>query len=361
MAKHKILLQGYIGHQNFGDDLLFDIAISKLKRIPDAEIFVIITDSNLNPDYLYSYHADLKIIRFEESIPLLYYKKFDKVYFIGGGVFFDYKKELNKKQFYKKFISNFIRYRIPKLFGTRYAGIGIGIGPYFLIDTKKLHAQIIRNFDILGVRDQTSFDLANSMGYRNAFLSNDISIELNESVRKKQNIDDKRDEVIICSRTYSHKPEYEKHIDELILFAIHLEKNGYHTHWVFLQKDSHEVTKRLAGQFKVTIWNPFEMSILDFINIFKKGIVSYTSRMHSIYISGMVRTPFVAIPLHQKLKFASNLFYKEPIFIDPLASQKEYLEAFTEISSKSFSTAQIDKEIVFIEELNKKVNDWLRS
>lgn len=354
----KVLLQGYIGNQNFGDDLLFEIAISKVRRIPNIEVYVVITKSNINPDYLYNYYSDLKIIKFKEKIPLLFYKKFDKVYYIGGGVFFDYKLKLNTKIFYKNYISNTIRYKIPKLFGTSFGGVGIGIGPYFSKRTQRLHAQIINSFDILGVRDQTSFDLAKLMGNNDVILSNDLSLELNESLQIQKDEDRNQKEVIICPRTYSHKPEYEKHIDELIIFAEYLEENGYKTHWIFLQKDKEQLMTNL-GKFKVTVWNPFKMSIQDFINLFKNGMVTYTSRMHSIYISGMVGTPIVAIPLHQKLIFADELFYEEPILIDPLAEQQVYRECLEKIKETVFSRNKLEDELIIINELNKKFNDWL--
>jgi len=361
MSKIKVLLQGYIGHQNFGDDLLFEIAISKAKKVTNTEISVVITDSNINCDYLYNYYSDLNIIRFDNKIPLLFYKKFDKVYYIGGGIFFDYKLELDNKTFYKKYISNIMRYKIPKLFGTSFGGIGIGIGPYFSIRTQKLHAQIINSFDILGVRDQTSFDLAESMGFQDVILSNDLSLELNQTLQKQDSKSKKQKEVIICPRTYSHKPEYEKHIDELITFADYLEEKGCKTHWVFLQDDDKELINRLVIKYQVTIWNPFQMTILDFINLFRNKLVTYTSRMHSIFISGMVKTPFVAIPLHQKLVFASELFYKEPIIINPLAEQEEYVESFKNLNKDSFSTEKFKDEILNLENLNKKLNTWLRN
>lgn len=356
----KILLQGYIGHQNFGDDLLFEIAISKVKKVSNIEIYVVITNSNLTPNYLYNYYPDLKIIKFKEKIPLLFYKEFDKIYYIGGGVFFDYKTKLNNKIFYKNYISNIIRYKIPKFFGTSFGGIGIGIGPYFTNKAQILHAQIINNFDILGVRDQTSFDLAKSMGYKNVTLSNDLSLELNELLQEQDCVVEKQNEIIICPRTYSHKPEYEKHIDELIVFAKHLEKIDYKTHWVFLQKDKEQLMSKL-DKFKVTIWNPFEMSISDFISLFRSAVVTYTSRMHSIFISGMVKTPFVAIPLHQKLEFASQLFYKSPFLINPLSKQEKYLESFNNLKNDFFSTEKLSNEISILKELDKEVNNWLIS
>ena len=75
----------------------------------------------------------------------------------------------------------------------------------------------------------------------------------------------------------------------------------------------------------------------------------------------MVEIPFVAIPLHQKLIFASELFYKNPILIKPMYEQKKYQESFDKISDKSFSFENLNKEVDVIKKLNQKLDFWLNS
>lgn len=359
MKKKKILLNGYIGHQNFGDDLLFDIAIQKVQKIPNSEIYIVIVGEQINPDYLYKYFSKLIIIRFKKKIPLFFYNKFDKVFYIGGGVFFDYKKELSFKSFCLKYLSNFLRFTVPKYLGTDFGGIGIGIGPYFCEKTKKNHSQIIKNFDILGLRDQVSYDLAKSMGASKLFLSNDISLSLYGDLQKGNNIENKSKEIIICPRTYKHLVEFEKHISELILFADYIEKKSYTTHWVFLQEDDLKLLKVLESKFKVTVWNPKKMKMFDFIALFRNAKVVLTSRMHSIYIAGMVHTPIITIPIHQKLIYASSLFYESPILVDPLSSLEDYITAFENNEEHKLNPENAIKEVNILDKLNAKVDTWL--
>src|SRR5690606_29552176 len=118
------------GHENFGDDLLFDIAASLVPPIKNADIFIVVV-GNLDPSYLKQYIPNLQIIRFKKRIPLYFYWQFNKIFYIGGGVFFDYRKKLPFFSFLKNYALGFIRYRIARLFGAKFAGIGIGIGPYF--------------------------------------------------------------------------------------------------------------------------------------------------------------------------------------------------------------------------------------
>ncbi len=355
----KILLTGYIGHKNFGDDLLFKIAIRKVKKISNAQVYIALVGEQKSPEYLYEFYPDLKIIKFEKKIPLLFNNKFDKVFFIGGGVFFDYKKEISNKSYFLRLFSNFIRYSIPKLLGTRFAGIGIGIGPYYCNKTKKIHSQIIKNFDILGVRDKVSFDLALTMRAKNLHLSNDLSLSLHKELNVENHNDKRNDEIIICPRTYGHKIEYEKHIGELIAFADHVENNGFKTHWIFLQEDKLELQNLLVSKFRVTVWNPYKMSIFQFIDFFRKAKVVYTSRMHTIFIAGMVETPIITIPVHQKLIYASSLFYEKPIMIDPLSSADAYIKAFQNYKCHKLNSRNVIKEAKILEALDAKICSWL--
>ncbi len=357
MKKKKILLQGYIGHSNFGDDLLFEIAIERIKQISNIEVNVVITDPTVNCDYLYNYFAELNIIKFNKRLPLFFYNQFDKVYYIGGGVFFDYKTDLSLLPFFKNYVTNIIRYKIPKLLGTQFGGIGLGIGPYFNKESLILHKQLISSFDFLGVRDKKSFDIAKAMGIKNLYLSNDLSIGYKNL--SDEDIIVSSNEIIICPRSYHHKPAFEKHLVELIKFAEYLEENNFKTHWIFLQEDTAELMRKLNGKFKITIWNPLNMSILSFIELFKNGQVVFSSRMHSLFIAGLVDTPFVAVKLHPKLKFASELFYENPEIINPIDDLDMYKLALENIKIKKFNKEKLinDKEV--LNQLNNKFLDWL--
>ncbi|RPD91721.1 polysaccharide pyruvyl transferase family protein [Aureibaculum marinum] len=357
--KKKILLTGYIGYKNFGDDLLFEIAINRIKQISNVEVSVVITNSSVDCEYLYQYYPDLILIKLNNTIPAFFYTKFDKVYYIGGGILFDYSKKVNTSKFIKKYISNIFRFKIPRLLGTQFGGIGIGIGPYFNSRSLILHKQILSSFQILGVRDNKSFEYAKEMNIKNLYLSNDLSIGYEKL--PEDDLIDLSNEIIICPRSYHHKPEYEKHLNELIKFAEFLEENAFKTHWVFLQEDKEDLMKKITSSFKTTVWNPSKMSILSFISIFNNAEVVFSSRMHSLFIAGLVNTPFVAIELHPKLKYASELFYKNPIVISPLEDIEVYKNAFKNIKIKKFNKSNLENEKEILNNLDLKFFEWINN
>src|SRR5210317_2046628 len=85
----KILLVGYSGHKNFGDDLLLDQAYNQLKDFSEISIWTDVLGKE--SDYLAVWFPDATIIR-SKKLGNHIFKNFDRVLYFGGGVFFDYKK-----------------------------------------------------------------------------------------------------------------------------------------------------------------------------------------------------------------------------------------------------------------------------
>jgi polysaccharide pyruvyl transferase WcaK-like protein len=360
MKKEKILLQGYIGHGNFGDDLLFEVAIENIKKIDNIEVSVFVSEE-IDADYLLKYFEDLKIIKFRGSVPILSNFKFDKVYFIGGGVFFDYKKSMGKLAFAKKYVSTFIRYRIPYFFGTRYSGNGIGIGPYFCRETEKLHSLVYNSFDVFGVRDKSSFELAQKNGAGQCELANDLSLLYKNYLSDlSSSYSVTSIEVIICPRLYSHNKDYEIHLDELLVLSEYLEKENYRVHWVFLQTETKELFDKINNkEYQLTVWNSKEMIVSNFFDVFNSAEFVITSRMHAVYVAGMLKKKIIPIEVHPKLRYSNRLFYSDKNVLSPLAKQEKYIKAFK--SEFDYDNTDLINEQIKTNELNISIINWLKN
>src|SRR3990170_7556134 len=80
---NKIILKGFYGFGNLGDDILMLTTYKIIKEIfPTAEI--LISTESKNPEYIHNYFPGIKIINSSENI------KVDWVIHGGGGVFFDF-------------------------------------------------------------------------------------------------------------------------------------------------------------------------------------------------------------------------------------------------------------------------------
>ncbi len=315
----KILLTGYIGRENFGDDLLLKIALDNIKKIKNNEVYCIVPET-VDALYLLQYYPKIKIIRYKKTIPVFFYKSFDKVYFIGGGVFFDYGKEINTKNYFKRKISNYLRYNIPKLLGTKYAGIGIGIGPFINKRSQSIYQSMLKNFDFLGVRDQKSYEYGKLFDLKKVYLANDLSLLLrNELTALKRS--KTACSVIICPRSYKHYKPYEKHLEVLMKFSEHLLEKQYQVNWCFFQSEEEKIMEKLESKgILSTVWNPYKMTIMDFVSLFKNASIVFTSRMHMVYVAGLLGINTVSIRVDPKLEYAARLFNRKPKILDPLTN-----------------------------------------
>ncbi|WP_026776863.1 polysaccharide pyruvyl transferase family protein [Polaribacter sp. Hel_I_88] len=358
MKKKKILLWGYIGRKNFGDDLLFEIALKNLEHLENKEIFVLLP-KEIEANYLSKINSELNIIKYNKSIAIFEFLKYHKVYYIGGGVFFDYKKNIGLVNFFKRRFSNFLRFNISRYFGTEFAGVGLGIGPYYSKKTKSISANILKNFSLIGVRDAESLKYAKEFRLKNVFLANDLSLLLHKDLLKLKKTAIKIDnKILICPRTYPHKKDFEKHLDILKELTVYLQKKLYNVEWIFLQEENELLIKELEGlKIKTRVWNPDEMKLSDFMSHFASASLVFTSRMHAVYISNMLKTKTVAIDVHPKLVHSSKLFYRNPIIVNPLSELKIYKEAMR--SDNQYDNEEFIKDYKKVDEVNFKIIKWL--
>ena len=88
-TNRRLLLLGYCGKRNFGDDLLLKQAYDYFQGI--AEIHIHTTEINQNSDYLYTWFPKGNIFK-NHRLNHKYLKNFTHILQFGGGVFFDYNK-----------------------------------------------------------------------------------------------------------------------------------------------------------------------------------------------------------------------------------------------------------------------------
>lgn len=162
--RKKIVVKGYYGFRNLGDDILMLVSYRLAKELfPSHKI--VVCSNNSNPLYISDFLG--------ESVTLVKdHDKLEAEWIIngGGGVYFDFKKGKLKYFLLNKFIhligfysfrSIYLAYRQwkrnPGLTSIHKVGWGIGIGSY-TASSQKFFSDIVSlsNFDFLLLRDQDS-------------------------------------------------------------------------------------------------------------------------------------------------------------------------------------------------------------
>ena len=306
----KLLFLGYNGFANFGDDLLLFQAYKAL--INKAEVFIWTSQNYVDSSYLDQWFPQAKIVR-TKKLGFFEFRKYDGVIYIGGGVFFDYLTNYPLGKFLKKGLSCFLNYNLAKLNGSRFAGVGIGLGPFLSERATRINKLRLSNFDFITVRDQTSFDIISeydvdirvSKGFDLSFYSAKL-INVNKFISNTTN------NILICPRKFSHTPGGDEYHDTLIRWCKRQANQGKNILvFGFQQKHDEPILEHYSGAgLKTKIWDPHLMEIDDVFEIFAQHELIISSRMHGIYVAGLLNIPAIGINVHPKVDDATKLFVK---------------------------------------------------
>jgi polysaccharide pyruvyl transferase WcaK-like protein len=168
----RVLLVGYYGQGNFGDDVLFVTAYNRVRAWrPDAEITALVH----GPDAAYLHglvQGPLRLTAPGER------GAYDLAVHGGGGTFFDFSQGSNRDVWINRVIravgvpawarADRAARRVagrPRTGASRRWGWGIGIGTYTASAPKlRHHAPVLADFETLVVRDPKSVENARAVG-----------------------------------------------------------------------------------------------------------------------------------------------------------------------------------------------------
>lgn len=154
MSIKKILVSGYYGFNNFGDDAILKVLLEDLKATFDgAEVTVFSNNpSQTSQDYgvKASYRFSLKTI-YDEM-------KNTDLFVSGGGSLLQDVTSLNSVVYYLFLIM------LAKAFGKKVCMYAQGVGPLNRPLSRTLASMILKNLDLVIVRDTKSHELLKSLG-----------------------------------------------------------------------------------------------------------------------------------------------------------------------------------------------------
>jgi polysaccharide pyruvyl transferase WcaK-like protein len=302
----KVLLVGYSGHRNFGDDLLLDQAYNYFKGISEIAIWTDVIGKESG--YLDTWFPEATIIR-NKTLGVKIFKHFDKVLYFGGGIFFDYRKNYPKTLFLRKTLSILKNFYLARMMGVRFAAIGIGLGPFFSNYSKFLNRLQLGVFDLIHVRDMISFNILEkygmgekiSRGYDLSFLRYQFKNLVHTKDTKN---------ILICPRKFNHSPVGDTYHNTLVKWAIKKKSQGFNVLVYGFQsyQDEKILDPYHESGLKTKIWNPESESLNEVLALFSSQDLIVSSRMHGIYIAGLVGRSSIGINVHPKVKDASFLF-----------------------------------------------------
>ena len=359
----KVLLLGYYGHQNFGDDLLMKLSLDRL-RTNDSIKYLGVTCHGSGEDYVKSLVPHIDKIE-DPSTVRKYLRQYDCVIFGGGGTIFEYRENLSYLYAFRKWLTDFLDFGIANRSGTRFASIGLGIGPFSDKRGESIAMNRLKYHDLVFVRDQTSLQHAQDYNVENAVLSHDLGFLDFDNIQKAKLQRDASSPSGPCVviRNYRYGAAKNNYAQTLLDWAASLpEAERAGIKWVSFQPgyDDPVIDLIEGAGHKVWKWDPYNMSLQDCYVEMANASLVITARMHGTYIAGMLGIPTVSIGLHPKLTFAAN-YFKNSVAIAADPSITELSEAISSTTSQPTddSTQEISQTSQDLQQTVEVVNSWI--
>lgn len=309
---NKILIQGYYGFSNLGDDILLLVAYGWVKELfPYAEIVVFAN----NPDTKQNLYISKLLNSKTRTINYSAQEHFDLIVHGGGGIHYDFERGSVSYLLFNSFIRTIGAHLFLKAFkfykrikgkenitaGNR-IGIGIGVG-LFTSSSKKFYSNIpiLGDYDYLLVRDAASVERARSINKKvRVTQSSDLAFATDywhTILKPKVEGNTLRLGFVLRSWKYS-----DNHICEVIQIASNLASQGIQiTFYSFDVEHDRESLKLIGSQHRVIIWEPEMVEVEDFFLEFQSEDLIITSRFHGAILASTFGVSSICLVIEPKL------------------------------------------------------------
>lgn len=363
----KILLKGYYGFGNFGDDLLMLISYNLLKeKFPEASIAVFSNHTVNLKEYRQKPNYNQYIYKIlGEKVNLVDWTHrghFDLLVEGGGGTYFD---ESQNQWLYllRNTIVNLLNTNIlrkidhglrlvlnkPKqITYHKRVALGIGIGP-FSKTSKTYYDNIVElaSIDKLIVRDIMSYRLAFqlrknqnlTLGSDLAFLTKYWGTTLNDPLNKST-------QKTIGFVLKGNKTEFENNIQRVAKLFL---KEGWSVRFFAFDKNiDGEFIDACEKYYHVASWCPETITIAEYIQKLQECTILATERAHGAIVGAIIGcVPFFlqkTYKMNQILSFFENTTSTYHMLFNKKIMPKEISNMYNEISDRK-ACLQLDCQV----------------
>ena len=310
MSGRRILIVGYYGKGNFGDDVLLSASYELLRQaMPDADISVLIDGSR--GAYVQ------RLLKEATVLPFGRHGHFDLIVHGGGGVHFDFRQQRWADRFIECGMrcigfpaviraEEWIR-RITGLArtsATARIGIGIGVGTYAPGSPwMRAALPIIAEYDALWVRDSTS--VANLERFRQVLthdiiLGSDLAFLTHYWLKPlAPRATTARPRLGIILRDWAEElgglPEAALR-DSIAALATEYDITGF-----IFNRHTDQQLQRILAPYATYIWQPESMRITDVMERLAQQDVLLTSRVHGAVCGACAGVASVIVGIEPKL------------------------------------------------------------
>ena len=297
---NKVLLFGYYGKANAGDDVLSYVCIDKINDYfkGSVEIEVAAENAVFKPDDIVVRYPDFSR-RFARIRSIL---ETDIVFFGGGGIFQDYRRTGLKDIFEK-----LVYVTIASLFGKKISFVGISIGPLTTRSGLAMSRYIFRLADYISVRDNSSLVLLRETlrVKRNIHKAFDLALNVNYQIQTAET--SRTIAVSLIQMKFAHTGMDEFRLIEGLSNVL-LDLVDNHDYRILLldfNRSSHDIDilNRIADRMDrkdrlgIVRYDGNPLNLIKLIGACD-GVIA--TRLHAAIFAYLTGTPFVVVNYHIK-------------------------------------------------------------
>ena len=369
-----ILIIGFFGAPNLGDEMMLETLLEYLDKVPNKKITVLLAD---NPEYSIDKYKEIKFIHYPKSLNdfNIIAEKFDYIIFGGGAIIDD--KNYNKEKSYQYDLGTMlIKLSIRAIaFNKKVICIALSAtenitNPEYIEKLK----YIIKNTSYFSVRDEfTKKYLTEKLGeqygekinqiYDIVFSNKDISSNLIE-------IRNKKDTFNIGIIAISNDENYKK--IQIIIEAIKkLNKNAQINlipFYDYKHMDINFYNKIINNNMDLSInVEKYPENMNQTIDLYKKNDIIIGMRYHSILIAYALNIPCISIcyDIHAhypyKIKYLNQLFDKKEALSYINFDEDELYNELNNISSNYDNNKDLEISKKILIEANEQMKEIINT
>ena len=313
----KILITGYFGSGNFGDDMMLEAFCKEMKNINsnhdihllkmfERDIDVEI-DESIKQIPLYRLSTGRGIRIKSKMIRHVYkkiIKKYDMLIWVGGTCFTDEDGD------------GFYNYmKIAKEYNKKIGYVGVGVGKLTKLDRINKAEYLIKNCDFISLRDKKSYEYVKKVrgNTSNIFLTEDLAYLFVNSLNVKNNIKNKSKKIVVSWRNLiNYKSEFEEEIliKELTEYLNNLSNKGIYEEIIVLPLDDRKdcsknklIYDNLQEKVGTSIRCSYKenLSPIEKIKVILDAELNISGRLHGIFVSELANIKTIGMSYSIKI------------------------------------------------------------
>lgn len=349
-----VVLVGYYGRQNFGDDVLMIAGHAIARQLaPDARIGLLGTQAPYIPKLL---GEDVGFVPFGMR------HNYRLIVHGGGGTFFDFSKHSAMRRVFnrvalafgpKAFVALETAARRmtgrPRMSAHSRVGLGLGVGTYSPGSPALLNAlPTLLDFDAVWLRDLGSLKNLRRIGITTqTFLGSDLAF-LHETwcppelalAQRPPRSSESRPLIGLVMRDWPAR-DRGKLARQLQDSVAALSRN-YRLHLVSLNPDADRETIKCFPDLPHLIWQPDKMSMTNFLRELAAHDTLVTARAHGAICGACLGIPTVILGIEPKLAAVHGMLAKSSQFVAEPFSHEALSTAITQALDVSLHSVATD-------------------